>query len=314
MKQFLKSLNVKKYCYEYGIDLWQCPQFLFIIMGVIIIIAIIVTNITARLYADPEIAALIVLTVTAFLFIVGSAVVHAFEKVAEVSRAKSEFISVVSHEMRNPLSSIKWQLELIKDSAQKMESKEISEAVEDISVENSKALRLVNDLLEAYRIEDNKMILQPAPFSLAETTQSAIEKFERTAKQSNISLSLFSSENLPQAYADPKKVQSVVEHLIDNALRYSEKGEIVISIDKKGGRLLWSISDQGVGIPKEEFDLLFSKFFRSHNRLRYHTGGLGLGLYLMREIVKASGGTIKVHSIEGKGTTFWITLPTSPLK
>ena len=309
-----KALNVRRQCAEYGVGLWQCPQFLFIIMGIIIILAIVITNITARVYADPEVAALIAMAVAAFLFIVGHMIVQAFEKVAEASRAKSEFISVVSHEMRNPLSAIRWQLDVMKGRSDKTDAASLLAAITVLETENMKALRLVNDLLEAYRTEDRSLNLQPRPFSIIELTRQIISQFEYRAKKANVKISLLANENVPQAFADPKRIELVIEHLIDNSVSYSEGGEAVISIERKKNNISWNISDQGVGIPISEMKKVFGKFFRSHNRMRYHIGGLGLGLYLSREIIHASGGDINIRSIEGRGTTIWFTLPVNPLK
>lgn len=306
-------LNVKRQCDEYGVGLWQCPQFLFVVMGIIIILAIILINIAARLYTEPEVAALIVIAVTAFLLVVGHFVVQAFEKVAEASRSKSEFISVVSHEMRNPLSAIRWQLDVMKTRTDKIDAANFLAALLVLETENLKALRLVNDLLEAYRIEDKKLNLQPRPFSIIELTRQSAAKVEYLAKKANVKLSVVANENTPHAFADPKKIQIVIEHLIGNSLSYSNGGEAVISIERKKSNILWSISDQGVGIPENEIKMVFGKFFRSHNRMRYHTGGLGLGLYLAKEIIGASGGRIGIRSIEGRGTTTWFTLPVNPL-
>lgn len=307
------ALNIKRQCGEYGVGLWQCPQFLFVVMGIIIILAIVVTNVVARIYTEPEVAALIVMAVAAFLFVVGHLIVQAFEKVAEASRSKSEFISVVSHEMRNPLSAIRWQLDVLKTQTDKIDAANLLAALSVLETENLKALRLVNDLLEAYRVEDKNLDLQPRPFSIIELTRQIGAKFEYLAKKTNVKISIIANENTPHAFADQKKIQLVIEHLVDNAISYSDGGEAVISVERKRNNILWTISDQGVGIPASEIKKVFGKFFRSHNRMRYHTGGLGLGLYLAKEIINASGGNIGIRSIEGRGTTVWFTLPVNPM-
>lgn len=310
-----ESLNVKKSCEKYQVGLWQCPQFLFIIMGFIIVVAIVITNVTARLYTEPEIAAIIVLAVAALLFVVGTVVVRAFEEVALSSLAKSEFISIVSHEMRNPLSTVKWQLSLLGKLVEDINNDELRESLATISDHNARALQLVSELIEVYRVEDKKLTLHPTPFSLPILTEYTVGSVRHYANALNITISLFAGSNLPPVFADKKKIEMVIGHLINNAIKYTEGGgDVSITIEQKGDYIAWTIMDQGVGIPKKELDMIFGRFFRSHNKLRYHTGGLGLGLYLTRAIVEASGGRISVQSTEGKGTTVRFTLPITPFQ
>lgn len=315
IRNTLDALNIKKACEQYRVRLWQCPQFLFIVMGFIIILAIIITNITARVYTEPGIAALIVLVVSAFLFVVGTVVVRAFEEVALSSLAKSEFISIVSHEMRNPLSTVKWQINLLEKLLEEIKNEELKESIATINDQNSRAIRLVNELIEVYRVEDKKLTLNPAPFSLPFLTEDAVKGVGHYARALNIAISLMEGGNLPLVFADKKKVEMVVGHLLNNAIQYSEGGGVIsITMEKRGNFIMWTIMDQGVGIPKKDLELLFGRFFRSHNKLRYHTGGLGLGLFLARALIKASGGRVGIHSVEGRGTTVWFTLPINPLE
>lgn len=313
MANTLESLNIKKTCERYHVGLWQCPQFLFIIMGLVIIASIILTNLAARLYTEPEVAAIIVLAVAALLFPVGTILVRAFEEMAEASIAKSEFISVVSHEMRNPLSTIKWQLNLL-DNIKKEGNEELVESLATIYDQNAKAIRLVNELIEVYRLEDNKVIPSPSPFSLTALTEKVVDEFSHYAEALNVKVSVLAASDSPLVFADRKKIEVVLDHLLNNAIQYSETGgEITVTLQHKGSYVIWTITDQGVGIPKEEIDLVSGKFFRAHNRLRYHTSGLGLGLYLARSLIEISGGKIHFDSQENHGTTVWFSLPVNPL-
>src|SRR3989344_2494615 len=156
-----QSINLKKVCAEYRVGLWQCPQFLFLIMGVIIILAIMVTYIVASRYEEPEIASLAVLVLTAILFAIGNLIVRAFEQVALASKSKSEFISIMSHQLRSPLSAIKWQLNMLLSDAQRKtpDAASMQKYLQTVYDQNERMIRSVNDLLEVNRIEDNDLVL-----------------------------------------------------------------------------------------------------------------------------------------------------------
>lgn len=306
----LDSLNIKKRCDEYNVTLWGCPQFLFVLMGVIIIMSIMGTDFVARKYTEPEVAALIVIAITVFLLIIGHAIVTSFEKIALTSRAKSEFISVVSHELRNPLSDIKWQINMLTDKEMNLSEKDRRESIEIIEGQNRKMLHMVNSMLEIHKVQEGVFDFRPENFSLLELASSVIEGYKSLAKKHNAKFKLNVIDGSFMVFADRKKIQVVIEHFIDNALKYGKDGgEVAISLDKKTRKIKLSVKDQGVGIPKEDVRKIFSRFFRAHNVLRYKIEGIGLGLYMARSIIEESGGRISFDSQEGGGSTFWFTLP-----
>lgn len=305
----LEGLNLKKICSQYRVGLWQCPQFLFLIMGMVIITAILASYAVASQYQEPEIAALIVLILTAALFFVGYLIVKAFEQVALSSRSKSEFISIMSHQLRSPLSAIKWQLNLLL-TGQTSQNEEIKGYMETIVEQNERMIRSVNDLLEVNRIEDKDVILRPSQWSLADLTHRITEDYKKYALAHNVNI-VFKSFNIPKIFADEERIKSVIEHLIDNAIRYSaSSGTITIEIKSKNNdKALWEITDEGRGIPIEEQKNVFEKFFRSPNTARYQTEGSGVGLFITKSIIRLSGGEVGFKSEENKGSTFWFTLP-----
>ncbi len=156
---FLSSLNVNAQCKVYRVGLWQCPQFLFIVMGFMVIVAILATHAVAELYADPSVEIVIVCVVTAVLMIISHAVVNSFDRIAEASRLKSEFISIVSHELRSPLSSIKWQINNISDGKVAVTDEEKKKTLSTIGEQNERMIRMINDLLDVSRIEDGILSL-----------------------------------------------------------------------------------------------------------------------------------------------------------
>lgn len=303
----LDDLNINKKCREYRVGLWSCPQFLFVVMGVVIIIAILGTNAAAQRYAEPEISALIVIGVAVFLLLVGHAIVSSFERIAQDSRAKSEFIGIVSHELRNPLVSIGWQLDLIEKHKSE---KEMAEVLRTIRFENDKMLDLVNDMLAVNRLELPFFELQPESFALDELVREVIASCELTAKKMESKIIFRVDEELPPVFADRKKVRMVIEHLVDNALKYGRKGqEVEVRLARRGAEMFFSVTDQGVGIPADDQKQIFGKFFRAHNAKRYQIEGVGLGLYIVRAMIEKSGGRTGFASKEGEGSTFWFFLP-----
>ncbi|MBI2039318.1 MAG: HAMP domain-containing histidine kinase [Candidatus Niyogibacteria bacterium] len=308
--RFLAALNVKKRCNAAGVGLWQCPHFLFPVMGFIVIISIVATYLVTSRVAEPEITALIVLAVAAVLFVIGTVIVRSFENVVEAARLKSEFVSIVSHELRSPLSAIRWSMELLQTGTSKIPmTPDMNSACETITEQTRKMGRLINTLIEVRKVEDETLELQPEAFSLKAVTEEALANLLSFARASNVEIQLEAPASLPDVRADLKKIQLVIENLIDNAIRYGGGGEPVrIRIWVDGKRVLWSIEDRGAGISKEDVQNIFQMFYRAHNVYRYRAGGLGVGLYLSRAIVEASGGEMHFESKEGQGSTFWFSL------
>ena len=312
IKRFFKSLNVVEECRKYDSALSQCPQFLFILMGLVNIASIIATHYAAKRFAEPEISVLIVIGVTILLLIIGKIIIGSFERLFEVSRAKSNFIAVISHQLREPLSAIKWQIELFLSEKQREEKDRAN--LERIGKQNQKMMNLINSFILAYQIDDRQIKLSPESFSLKKSTEEILEKFASEISSAELKVNLHSQENLPLALADPKKIQIVIEHLVQNSINYSPEGGVIdIFLKRENNFLNWSISDQGVGVPAAEIKEIFKKFFRTSNIFLYQKGGLGLGLYLAKNVIELSRGKIGFHSIEGRGSTFWFTLPINPL-
>ena len=236
---------------------------------------------------------------------------RSLEGLAEASRLKSEFISIISHQLRSPLSSLKWALEiLISGRFGKIEGKPADYL--QILADNAKRMgELISSLLIVSRIEQGRFPLHKAGFSLINLAEEAIAEFKPVAIASNIEIVLETAKsNLPQAFGDSSQLKLVVENFIDNAVRYTKgAGKVAVAIAFQNDKLLFSVKDGGVGIPKEDQKHIFQKFFRSGNVLKYQTQGSGLGLYIAKSIIEKSGGKIGFKSEQDKGSTFWFTIP-----
>ena len=305
------QLNIVAQCRKYGLSVWQCPQFLFLIMGLVITISTLTAYaIGTRYIEEPRMVALIVLLTTAILFIIAVIITDSFERLAEANRMKSEFVSIVSHQLRSPLSNLRWALELLMSGKiGKIEEKQLEYFT--ILKENSNRMKeLIEDLLIVSRIETAKLLIKKMEFSLEDLVKELIKELTPFALASNVEIKFLNKEDLPKVFADPSQIRLVIENLLDNAIRYIKGiGVVEIKIESQEKNIYFEIKDNGVGIPKEEQKYIFQKFFRSENALRYQTQGSGLGLYISKAIIEKSEGKIGFKSQKGIGSTFWFTLP-----
>ena len=309
----IDSLNIKKHCAQYRVSLWECPQFLFVVMGVVIGVSIITTYVFAQRFAqEPEIAALTSLALATILFVIGHIIVSSFERIAVASRAKSQFISIMSHELRSPLSAIKWQIDvLLSDpSSPLVGSTSTLRYLETIAEQNERMIDAVNDLLEVNRIEDRDLVLRPSVLSLGDLTRKVASELERYATSNNVNMVLDIRTPDTWVSADEDRIRNAMIHLIDNAIRYSVHGGTVrIVVDLRNTGVYWEIADQGIGIMLDERERIFEKFFRSPNILRYQTEGAGVGLFIAKSIIMLSGGVIGFKPAPEQGSIFWFELP-----
>jgi len=322
LKKIYEQINVIEQCKKYGISVWQCPQFLFLLMGVAIIVASITVYILGMNYtSDPEVIMLIVLVLTIFLLVLAFVIMNSFERLAETNRLKSEFVSIVSHQIRSPLTNLKWIVELLMSGILGRIEEKQTEYFKILKENLERMQELVSELLTVSRIEATKLVFKKEEFSMENLVRDLAEEFKPIAKSSNIRINLNLEKSTPKVYSDPFQILQVIENLLYNAIRYmsfasenAEKGkerEINIKLCQKGSYVFFEIADNGIGIPKEDQKYIFQKFFRAENVKRYQTNGSGLGLYISKSIIERSKGKIGFTSQEGIGTTFWFKLPIS---
>lgn len=308
LTKFFESINVLNRCKKYKLEsIWQCPDFLFVVFGIIIICAIVAVGLVSRIYENPEIAAVITPLIVPPLLIIAYSVTKSFEYLAVASEMKSEFISIMSHQLRSPLVSIKWRVEAYLAKQNSLESKaEEKEIIGLIFKENEEMLAIINKFLELKKIEEGNFVLNKKRIDILKLIQEIAEIKNKTALSS---IKIKRDDSLV-VNADPDKIKFVIENILDNALKYgSAVKDIEISIENLENYIKISVKDIGLGISKENMKYIFQKFVRPEESVKNQVPGLGIGLYLSKKIIEKHLGKIGFQSQEGGGSTFWFTLP-----
>lgn len=232
------------------------------------------------------------------------------EELKELDQLKSDFVSMVSHELRAPLTNINGSIELMLTDGD-MESQSQRTMLRIIGEQSARLTRLVQGILNVSRIEARKLEIHPQAVDVRPLMEKVIENLTRSDDTHSFTMP---AGPLPIVQADPDRLEEILANLIDNAVKYSpEGGTITLSAQESNGRLIISVSDPGVGIPAKELDKIFDKFHRVDRGDARTTYGHGLGLYISKRFIEAHGGDIWVESKLGKGSTFSFTLPLADL-
>ena len=310
--KFLDDFRFITTCKKYGLGLWQCPNFLFLMMGLITIVAMVGTFFVSSRFASEGTTVMSVTIEVVFLMIIGSSVIRGVEKVAEANIMKTEFISIISHQLCTPLSAIKWNMEVIeteRDTKECLPEKQMV-FLQNIKKSNEQMLKMVTDLLEVARVDQGKSVFKESIFDLADLAKESIVGFQGMAIEKNVRIESQIAEGPQRVCSDEKKMRVVFDNLIGNAIKYSkEGGKVEIKLKKNKEKIIFSVQDWGVGIPRYQHSKIFEKFFRSKNESRYRTDGVGIGLYLVKAILGHCGGKVWFESEAGKGSIFYFSLP-----
>ncbi|TRZ52600.1 PAS domain S-box protein [bacterium] len=230
----------------------------------------------------------------------------------EVDKSKTEFVSLASHQLRTPLSAIRWYSEMLKSGKLGPLNEQQKSYLIEIYDSNRRMIDLVNALLNVSRIDMGTFAIEPEPTDFKEIAEGVLRELFVKIKDSEMHVASSYQENIPKVNADPKLVRIIFQNLLSNAIKYTKKGgNILLSLTKDEKNILIKVSDSGIGIPANEQGKIFTKLFRTDNARIMESEGTGLGLYILKSIMEKGGGKIWFESVENQGTTFFVTLPLS---
>ncbi len=238
-------------------------------------------------------------------------ILHDVTRGKEIERLKTEFVSIAAHQLRTPLSAVKWTLRMLLDGDVGNLTTEQIEFLTKGYQSNERMIVLINDLLSVARIEEGRFIYDLTPQSLEEIVKEAVDGLAGIVKEKKIELIYKKSKKkLPKVNIDKEKISIVIQNLLDNAIRFNKYGgKVTASVDCDKVNLEVTVKDNGIGIPQEQQKRIFNKFFRADNAIKTETEGTGLGLFIVKNIIKAHNGKIWFESKKGQGTTFRFSLP-----
>lgn len=226
----------------------------------------------------------------------------------QMEQMKSDFLSIAAHQLRTPLTGVRWSLELLLDS--KDIGKELRTELRKIYESSCHMSVLIDDLIDASRINQKLLSETPVSVNPSEMVSSSIESMRPIAAKRKITITSRLSKDMPEVPLIKEGFLEIMGNLVGNAIKYSKDGgEVHVEAIRRGGMFRVSIADQGIGIPKSEQGKIFTRFFRATNAMLKETDGSGIGLSAVKSFLDEMGGRIWFESVEGKGTTFFIELP-----
>ncbi|HTB52391.1 MAG TPA: PAS domain-containing sensor histidine kinase [Ferruginibacter sp.] len=234
------------------------------------------------------------------------------ELIKEQKRAmekKDEFITIASHELKTPVTSIKGYIQVLRFNFEKEGNAAAAQLLGKVDIQINKLTTLISDLLDVKKIETGKLHYREELFDYNELVKEIIEETGRVLTKHTVKYQL---DETALVYGDRNKIGQVITNFIDNAGKYSPSNtDIIIETFKEGSKVKLAVSDSGIGIPKSQQPMIFDRFYRVSGTKENTYSGLGLGLYISFEIIKRHQGNIGVESEEGKGSTFYFELPIS---
>jgi signal transduction histidine kinase len=231
----------------------------------------------------------------------------------QANQAKANFLSIISHELKTPLSVINGFLSLILDERYQNDPEHLREAVQISKRRGEQLSRMIDELIDLSRLDARSMVLRFEEVDAAALLAEIGAEFQEEFRRRGVRFSLRAAPGLPRLSCDPDKLRQVFTNLVGNALKFSpDGGEVELGVEVRGGEFVFSCRDTGIGIPAAEQDKIFEKFYQVDSSATRRFGGAGLGLSIVKEIVLLHGGRAWVESAPGQGSTFFVALPAHP--
>jgi signal transduction histidine kinase len=299
--------NFKKQSREYGVPFWRLPDFLLVIMAVLNILAMGVTYYWAtQLMEDPREAVFLVAIESILILVITNVFVESDKKIIDNQKIKKEFINIISHQIRSPVTVIKWNLEMIENSGVPEKQKEY---LDRVSGATKKMEELVNDFINLSRLERKEKIALKK-VQADQIIKEAVKSSSTLAKIKNVKVKIELDENNTCVMADQERLQIVFDNLVDNAIKYSNPQEkVTVEGEIENDEFLVKIRNKGVMIKQKDYKNIFKKFYRTDEARKYASTGSGLGLYICKTLLNKMGGDIWIGVSTKKEVVFFVTLP-----
>jgi signal transduction histidine kinase len=236
------------------------------------------------------------------------------EKLKQLDQTKDDFISMASHQLRTPLTSVKGYVSMVMEGDAGKINAQQRKLLDQAFVSSQRMVYLIADLLNVSRLRTGKFIIEAKPTNLADVVEGEIAQLTETAKGRGLELTYAKPKDFPDLMLDDTKIRQVIMNFADNAIYYTPAGgHIQVGLENKGDSVEFTVSDDGIGVPKAEQHHLFNKFYRAGNAKKARPDGTGLGLFMAKKVIIAQGGAIIFKTQEGKGSTFGFSFAKAPL-
>ncbi len=240
---------------------------------------------------------------------------HANHRLRELDATKDEFISMASHQLRTPLTTIKGYLSMVLEGDVGPVTKNERQMIQQAFDSAERMVFLIADLLNVSRLQSGKFVIENKPTDLAKMVEAEVAQLKETAENHHLTLTYKKPEKFPLLNIDENKIRQVVMNFMDNAIYYTPAGgSIEAALSATEHEVSYTVTDTGLGVPKSEQHHLFSKFYRAGNARKMRPDGTGLGLFMAKKVIAAQGGAIIFNSVEGKGSTFGFSFPRAKME